>query len=54
MTLDRAYLNTDEGLAVCCWNAPSKEAIEELFNNSGVKFEKITAVEEHAAETFAA
>jgi hypothetical protein len=52
--MDRAYVNMDEGMAVCCWDAPSKEALQELFSKTGSAFETITEVEEHTTETFVA
>jgi len=52
--MDRAYVNMDEGMALCCWSAPSKEALEELFTKAGTAFETMTEVEEHANEAFVA
>ncbi len=50
MTMDRSYLNWGDGFSVCCWDAPSKEALEDLFKKAGTDFEKMFAVREHAVE----
>jgi hypothetical protein len=49
MTMDRAYLNSDEGYACCCWNAPSREALGALFEQAGAAVERILQVEEMTA-----
>ena len=41
MTFERSFMNWDEGVGVCCWDAPSKEALAELFEKSGTPFEKM-------------
>jgi len=46
MTMDRAYLNYDEGLACCCWNATSIEDLKGLFNSAGAPFDTMIPVEE--------
>jgi hypothetical protein len=51
LKFDRSYNNWEEGVGVCCWEAPSKEALEELFNRAGTPFERMIEVEEHVAET---
>ncbi len=51
MTFERSYMNWDEGLGICCWDAPSKDKLEELFKQSGAPYEKIIPVEEHAAQS---
>jgi len=52
--MDRAYVNMDEGMAVCCWDAPSKEALQELFSKAGADFETMTEVEEHTKSSYTA
>jgi len=42
-------MNWDEGLGVCCWTAPSKEALAALFDKTGTPYESMIAVEEHVA-----
>ena len=51
MTMERAYLSPGEGFAACCWNAPSREAPEELFTRTGTPFEKMQEVEEITSES---
>ncbi|MBN2587861.1 MAG: DUF4242 domain-containing protein [Candidatus Fermentibacteraceae bacterium] len=46
MKMDRAYINYDEGLACCCWNAPSEEDLRQLFMKAGAPFDRILEVEE--------
>lgn len=43
--MDRAYLNAEEGLAVCCWDAPGKDKIEDLFQKAGVSPVQIVEVD---------
>jgi hypothetical protein len=50
MSMDRAYLNWEGGHTVCCWNAPSVEALEKLFKDAETPFERMFSVEEHASE----
>ncbi|MHC5037067.1 MAG: hypothetical protein ACYTHM_07115 [Planctomycetota bacterium] len=52
MTMDRSYLNFEEGFATCCWNASSVDALKALFEKAGTPFEKMIAVEEMVAEAF--
>ena len=42
-------MNWDEGVGVCCWRAPSQDALEALFQKVGTPFESMIAVEEHVA-----
>ena len=44
-------MNWNEGVGVCCWEAPSREALEALFEKAGTPFDEMIAVEEHVAET---
>ncbi|MHC4601492.1 MAG: nickel-binding protein [Planctomycetota bacterium] len=50
MSMDRSYLNFDDGFGLCIWDAPSQEALGELFKKAGTPFEKMIAVQEHLAE----
>ncbi len=49
MSMDKAYLNVDEGFACCCWTAPSVQALTELFDRAGAPHERIIPVEEMTA-----
>jgi hypothetical protein len=46
MKMDRAYINYDEGLACCCWEAPCKDDLKQLFIKARTPFEKMIQVEE--------
>jgi hypothetical protein len=50
MSMDRAYLNLEEGFGTCCWNASSVDGLKALFEQAGTPFEKMVAVEEHVTE----
>jgi len=52
MNMERAFLNYREGRAVCCWNAPSRKALEELFGKANAKFESMLEVEEYEPGAF--
>jgi hypothetical protein len=47
MSMDRAYVNAEEGFACCCWNAPSREELAGLFEKAGTPFERMMRVEEY-------
>jgi hypothetical protein len=44
LKMDRAYIDEQEGKAICCWNAPDKASIESLFEKAQVKPESIKEV----------
>jgi hypothetical protein len=46
MTMIRAFINGDEGFAMCCWDAPSKADLEALFKKAGTPFERMLQVDE--------
>ena len=50
--MDRAYVNKSEGKAVCCWNAPTRKDIEDLFEKANARYDSITQVEEMQVESF--
>jgi len=50
MSFERSYMNWQEGVGVCCWDAPSKEELEALFRKASVSFEKMVPVEELGAK----
>jgi len=52
MTMDRAYSNPGEGFVCCCWNAPSKDALEDLFKKAGAPFESMLEVSEFASAAY--
>lgn len=51
MTFERSFVNWKEGFCLCCWNAPSAEALRDLFERTGVPFDRILQVEEHGSAT---
>ena len=52
MTMDRAYTCKEEGVVICCWDAPDTTSVEQLFDKAGVTYEKITPVQEHLGSAF--
>jgi len=48
MVFERSYMNWEEGLGVCCWEAPAREDLAALFRKAGTPFERIVAVEENS------
>ena len=46
MVFERSYMNWSEGLGICCWSAPSKSELAELFNGAGTPYESMLEVEE--------
>mgnify|MGYP006284426555 CR=1 FL=1 len=46
MKMERAFVNWEEGFAVCCWSAPSEVDLAGLFEKAGVPFERIIQVQE--------
>jgi hypothetical protein len=46
MTMSRAYSNDSEGFCCCFWEAPSRQALEELFSGADVAFDSMVEVRE--------
>jgi hypothetical protein len=44
LKMDRAYIEKESGKAMCCWSAPDRATIEELFKKARVTTESITEV----------
>jgi hypothetical protein len=44
--MERAYVDTESGRTICCWEAGAKEQLEKLFAAAGVAFESIACVAE--------
>ena len=42
----RTYINWDKGMRYCIWFSPSKEVLEDTFDNMDVKWMSIVEVEE--------
>ncbi|MFH1862400.1 MAG: nickel-binding protein [bacterium] len=52
LKMDRAYLDAESGRVTCCWNAPDRQQVVDLFKRAGVVFETITQVEEISENAF--
>lgn len=44
--MDNAYIDENKAQAVCCWSAPDKASVEELFSKAGVAAQDIQEVTE--------
>jgi hypothetical protein len=42
--MDHAYIEKESGKAMCCWSAPDRATIEELFKKARVTPKSITEV----------
>jgi hypothetical protein len=42
--MDRAYVDAAAGQAICCWDAPDRKAVEDLFGKAAVRPESIREV----------
>lgn len=51
MKFERSFMNWEEGLGICCWEAPSVAALGKLFDKAGTPYDKMIPVEEHAEAT---
>ncbi len=45
--MDKAYIDEENSQAICCWNAPDRKSIEELFTQANVHVESIRSVVEY-------
>jgi hypothetical protein len=45
--MERAFVDTSAGQAICCWNAPNRQGVEALFAKANVKPESIREVMEY-------
>ncbi len=51
LAFERSFINWEEGIGICHWDAPSRQELEELFNQAGTPFEKMVEVEEYLADS---
>ena len=42
--MDNAYVDKDANQAICCWDAPDRASVEELFSKASVTPEAIREV----------
>jgi hypothetical protein len=45
--MEKAYVDEENSQAICCWSAPDRQSIEELFTKAKVKVESIRSVVEY-------
>jgi hypothetical protein len=45
--MERAYVDEDNSQAICCWSAPDRKSIEQLFAKANVRVESIRNVVEY-------
>lgn len=50
--MERAFVDTENGKTICCWEAGAKEQLENLFARAGVAYESIACVAEIAEVDF--
>lgn len=50
--MERAYVDQETGKVSCCWTAPDRQQVADLFKKAGVVFESITMVEEATERDF--
>jgi hypothetical protein len=44
--MDKAYIDENAGQAICCWEAPDKKTLEELFTKAQIFPQSIREVTE--------
>lgn len=44
LKMDKAYIDEATGQAICCWSAPDKKSVEDLFTKAQVETESIKQV----------
>ncbi len=44
--MERAYIDAESGKTICCWDAPNREEMVDLFKRAGVTFEAMAPVAE--------
>lgn len=42
--MDNAYIDAAAGQAICCWDAPDRKAVEDLFSRAKLQPESIREV----------
>jgi hypothetical protein len=45
--MDKAYVDEENSQAICCWSAPDRKSIEDLFTKANVPVESIKSVVEY-------
>lgn len=47
LKMDRSYIDIQNSQAICCWIAPSRKAVEDLFKKAKIPTELILEVTIH-------
>ena len=45
--MEKAYVDEENSQAICCWSAPDRKSIADLFAKANVKVESIRSVTEY-------
>jgi hypothetical protein len=45
--MEKAYIDEENSQAICCWSAPDRKSIEELFTKAQIQVESIRSVMEY-------
>lgn len=45
--MEKAYIDEENSQAICCWDAPDRKSIEDLFSKAQVQVESIRSVVEY-------
>jgi hypothetical protein len=45
--MDKAYIDEENNQAICCWSAPDRNSIEELFAKANVEVASLRSVVEY-------
>lgn len=48
--MEKAYIDEKSGQAICCWNAPDRKMIEDLFAKANIAPESIREVVEYSKQ----
>ena len=44
--MEKAYIDEENSQAICCWSAPDRKSVEEMFSKAQVQVESIRSVVE--------
>lgn len=47
--MDKAYVDEVKGQAICCWEAPDRKSVEDLFTKAQIQPESIREVTEYTS-----
>ena len=49
LMMDKAYVDEVQGQAICCWEAPDRKSVEDLFMKAQIQPESIREVTEYTS-----